>query len=365
MSSADYEDYEYDEANLTDAEYEDLVRATLWPQTVEKTFVVILLCMMVVGVIGNTLVVVVVISKRSMWSQMNIFLTNLACADLLILIFCLPPTVINDVTKTFWFSELFCKSILFFQNTSVYVSILSLMFITFERWRAITCPLKSPLQATRFIVVGTWVVAMIMSSPEPYTLHLKSAEFRRPNFSSTWGTRCIASWSSETEQQYQIVLTLCAYLSPLLFISILCLNMSRTLNKCELTIGKRQLANRKKAVRMLIAVVCVFALSYLPVHLHNIAATFDLLGRDTDINWIYVRKLLPRVFSYSSSCLNPVLYNFMCSRFRKEFARVVCCNVDAVKPGGSVISRKRTTCERLIHFSETAAVVRAPRHSIL
>uniref|UniRef100_A0A158P9Q5 G_PROTEIN_RECEP_F1_2 domain-containing protein n=1 Tax=Angiostrongylus cantonensis TaxID=6313 RepID=A0A158P9Q5_ANGCA len=246
---------------------------------------------------------------------MNIFLTNLACADLLILIFCLPPTVINDVTKTFWFSELFCKSILFFQNTSVYVSVLSLMFITFERWRAITCPLKSPLKATRYIIAGTWIAAMIMSSPEPFTLHLKRAEFRRPNFSTTWGTRCIASWSSETEQQYQIVLTLCAYLSPLLFISVLCLHMRRTLNRCELTIGKRQLANRKKAVRMLMAVVCVFALSYFPVHLHNIAATFDLLSRDSDINWIYVRKLLPRVFSYSSSCLNPLLYNFMCSKF--------------------------------------------------
>ncbi|KAK6045265.1 hypothetical protein COOONC_17230, partial [Cooperia oncophora] len=81
------------------------------------------------------------------------------------------------------------------------------MFITFERWRAITCPLKSPLQATRYIIAGTWIVAMIMSSPEPYTLQLKSAQFRRQNFSSTWGTRCIASWSSETEQQYQIVLT--------------------------------------------------------------------------------------------------------------------------------------------------------------
>ncbi|EYB87801.1 hypothetical protein Y032_0257g411 [Ancylostoma ceylanicum] len=123
MSATEYDDYDYDsEANLTDAEYEDLVRATLWPQTVEKSFVVVLMSMMVVGVIGNTLVVVVVISKRSMWSQMNIFLTNLACADLLILIFCLPPTVINDVTKTFWFSEVFCKSILFFQIKTFYYS---------------------------------------------------------------------------------------------------------------------------------------------------------------------------------------------------------------------------------------------------
>ncbi|EYB87800.1 hypothetical protein Y032_0257g411 [Ancylostoma ceylanicum] len=234
------------------------------------------------------------------------------------------------------------------------------MFITFERWRAITCLLKSPLQATRHIIVGTWVVAMIMSSPEPYTLQLKRAEFHRANFSSIWGTRCIASWSSETEQQYQIVITMCAYLSPLLFISVLCLHMSRTLNKCELTVGKRQLANRKKAVRMLIAVVCLFALSYLPVHLHNIAATFDLLNRDVDMNWIYVRKLLPRVFSYSSCCLNPILYNFMCGRFRKEFARVVCCNVGPGKGGRR--SHKLPTSERLIHFSETS---RTARNSIL
>ncbi|EPB68020.1 hypothetical protein ANCCEY_12892 [Ancylostoma ceylanicum] len=44
-------------------------------------------------------------------------------------------------------------------------------------------------------------------------------------------------------------------------------------------------------------------------------STFDLLNRDVDMNWIYVRKLLPRVFSYSSCCLNPILYNFMCGTF--------------------------------------------------
>lgn len=46
---------------------------------------------------------------------MHLFLTNLALSDLLVLIFCLPPTVFNDITKTFWFSVEFCKIVLFLQ----------------------------------------------------------------------------------------------------------------------------------------------------------------------------------------------------------------------------------------------------------
>ncbi|PAV90537.1 hypothetical protein WR25_26789 [Diploscapter pachys] len=42
-------------------------------------------------------------------------LCNLAIADVLILTFCLPLTIINDVTKTFWFSTVFCKGVLFIQ----------------------------------------------------------------------------------------------------------------------------------------------------------------------------------------------------------------------------------------------------------
>lgn len=61
---------------------------------------------------------------------MNIFLTNLALSDLLVLIFCLPPTVINDITKTFWFSATSCKAILFFQVCELY-TILTLLKIRF------------------------------------------------------------------------------------------------------------------------------------------------------------------------------------------------------------------------------------------
>lgn len=46
---------------------------------------------------------------------MNIILANLAIGDWLVLAFCLPPTIMNDVTKTFFFSTAACKTIVFMQ----------------------------------------------------------------------------------------------------------------------------------------------------------------------------------------------------------------------------------------------------------
>ncbi|UMM15006.1 hypothetical protein L5515_002603 [Caenorhabditis briggsae] len=283
--------------------------------------------MMVIGVVGNALVVVVVSTNKSMRNALNLVLMNLAIADLLILLFCLPLTVVNDVTKTFWFSAVFCKSVNFINNTSVYVSIMSLVFITCERWRAITYPLKSPFVRTRSVIAGIWLLAMFLSSPEPVTLHLAGARFVRPNFTTQWGTRCKESWSEEFQMNYQLVQTIFSFVLPLLVISVLCLHMVRTLHfsSNHLSVASRQISIRKKAVRMLCAVVMLFAISNLPVHLYNIALNYGLLSTDVTDDVIAVRKLLPRVFSYSSSCLNPILYSFLSGRFREEFGRVVCC----------------------------------------
>ncbi|CAI2294125.1 unnamed protein product [Caenorhabditis sp. 36 PRJEB53466] len=316
-SSSDFDDYDQDQIiglQLgSDAEYEDIIAQALWPNVVEQWFVIILAAMMVIGVVGNTLVVVVVATNKSMRNALNLVLMNLAIADLLILLFCLPLTVVNDVTKTFWFSAVFCKSVNFINNTSVYVSIMSLVFITCERWRAITYPLKSPFGRTRPVIGGIWLLAMLLSSPEPVTLHLAPAPFARPNFTTKWGTRCKESWSEGFQKNYQLVQTIFSYVLPLLVISVLCSHMVRTLHfsSSQLIVANRQINIRKKAVRMLCAVVFLFALSNLPVHLYNIALSYGLLSSDVDINMIAIRKLLPRVFSYSSSCLNPILYSFL------------------------------------------------------
>jgi hypothetical protein len=43
------------------------------------------------------------------------FIMNLAAADLLVLVFCLPATVIQDVTKTWFFGLILCKFINYIQ----------------------------------------------------------------------------------------------------------------------------------------------------------------------------------------------------------------------------------------------------------
>ncbi|KAH7727582.1 Protein NPR-14 [Aphelenchoides avenae] len=325
-STASSEDYDEDYLQgLSDDEYIEFVADFLKPTPIEYVFVAVFFAVMVVGVVGNCLVVYVVLRNKSMWSSMNLFLTNLAFSDLLVLVFCLPPTVINDITKTFWFSASFCKTILFVQNTSVYVSVLTLMCISVERWKAVSSPLSIPFWRTHQVIVIVWFISCTLSIPEPFTLKIYPADYARKNLSTTWGTRCKESWSEEFQQRYQLTQTVVAFALPLLIISILCIHMSLILRRKALQIGERQLRNRKRATKMLIMVVCVFAISYLPVHVHNILTSFNFeTSEEPNLYLIALRKFIPRFMSYSSSSLNPILYNFMSEKFRKEFRRVCC-----------------------------------------
>lgn len=68
-----------------------------------------------VGLVGNTLVCVSVYRNHSMRTVTNYFIVNLAIADFLVILLCLPPTVIWDVTMTWFFGVSMCKITLYLQ----------------------------------------------------------------------------------------------------------------------------------------------------------------------------------------------------------------------------------------------------------
>ncbi|CEF64848.1 G protein-coupled receptor, rhodopsin-like family and GPCR, rhodopsin-like, 7TM domain-containing protein [Strongyloides ratti] len=228
-----YDDNYQDFTNLTDDEYFEQIVKLLMPSKLEYFFGFVFILQMIIGVVGNCMVVYVVAKNKNMWTSMNLFLTNLALSDMLVLIFCLPPTVINDLTKTFWFSSTLCKTI--------------------ERWKAISSPLSLPLWKTNRVIIIIWGIAFTLSTPEPYTLRLEPFDLNRYKENFTWGTKCTESWSPEFQKIYQISQTLFCFLIPLIIISGLCIHMILILQKKSLQLGERQIASRKRATHMLIS----------------------------------------------------------------------------------------------------------------
>ncbi|CAG7835681.1 unnamed protein product [Allacma fusca] len=77
----------------------DFNEAEVYRHSVPVTIVIVCAytAILVIGVVGNSLVVVVVLRSPRMRTVTNLFILNLAVADLLVILFCLPPTLLSNI----------------------------------------------------------------------------------------------------------------------------------------------------------------------------------------------------------------------------------------------------------------------------
>ncbi|CAG7729976.1 unnamed protein product, partial [Allacma fusca] len=95
--------------------YIDMMRDHIYPTTVEWILIGAHFIAFTVGLVGNFLVCVAVYRNTSMRTVTNYFIVNLAVADFMVILFCLPPTVLWDVTETWFLGDALCKVVLYFQ----------------------------------------------------------------------------------------------------------------------------------------------------------------------------------------------------------------------------------------------------------
>lgn len=72
--------------------------------------------------VGNALVCIAVYTNYTMRTVTNLFIVNLAVADFFVILLCLPPTVVWDVTETWFMGKAMCKVVLYFQVSDGAVS---------------------------------------------------------------------------------------------------------------------------------------------------------------------------------------------------------------------------------------------------
>lgn len=112
-SCSDY----YDDVNTTYTTEDILeeIRLYIYPANWMWVLICLHFVVFVVGLVGNTLVCVAVYRNHAMRTVTNYFIVNLAVADFLVILFCLPPSVVWDVTSTWFFGIAMCKIVLYLQ----------------------------------------------------------------------------------------------------------------------------------------------------------------------------------------------------------------------------------------------------------
>uniref|UniRef100_A0A336M9M0 CSON012390 protein n=1 Tax=Culicoides sonorensis TaxID=179676 RepID=A0A336M9M0_CULSO len=330
--------------NLTRDQYLELLHEYITPTTSEWILIVSHSVVFIMGLVGNALVCIAVYTNHSMRTVTNIFIVNLAVADFFVILFCLPPTVLWDVTETWFFGEAMCKIVIYFQTVSVTVSVLTLTFISMDRWYAICFPLRykpKPERAWRTLGI-IWIIAFLSDIPE--FLVLRTKQRIKLRFGSKLFTQCAAEWKIEDERTYNIVKLVLLYVVPLIIMAIAYFQIVRVLWRSDTIPGHResrnhqscglhstgrvglnyhsnpttmgQLRARRKAAKMLVAVVLLFASCYFPVHALNVTRYATNMEQNEVIS---VLSLLSHWLCYANSACNPVIYNFMSGKYKHAF----------------------------------------------
>jgi hypothetical protein len=135
-------------------------------------FVVLYSISIIIGLIVNSIVIITVIKYRHMRTVTNAFVINLTIFDLLVILFCMPSRILNEINSQ-WFlndnNEILCKLSSFIQDSAVSGSILTLTFISCTRIYAVHYPFKVKLFLTKFklitFIILIWLVVLLFSSP--------------------------------------------------------------------------------------------------------------------------------------------------------------------------------------------------------
>ena len=116
-----------DTCNATSQTPEDYGMAVL-TKVVRIAVPVLFSIVIIVGLAGNLLVVIVVSANQQMRNTTNLLIINLAMADLLFIVLCVPFTAVDYALPMQWpFGNIWCSIVQYMLHVTAYASVYTLV----------------------------------------------------------------------------------------------------------------------------------------------------------------------------------------------------------------------------------------------
>ncbi|XP_045115546.1 growth hormone secretagogue receptor type 1-like [Portunus trituberculatus] len=303
-----------------------------FPTYMQGVYTAWCLLLLLVGLVGNVLVPVLVVRDRDLRAaSTSIFIANLVVADLLVLVVCL-PALLSELyaPPAVWvLPASMCKVVPYVEFTVAHASMLTILAISVERYRAICHPLTAAASCSRaraaLACLLVWVLATCITSPVIALTEYSYVEYIDHSLVPVCYTRVDSLWA----KVFVVTSMAALFFLPLVVLVLLYWRIARQLLLDDEQLCKDKpnphLHARKQVVVMLGTVVVVFFVCLLPHRIFSLWYIFiteeteDSISEEVYFNMLYAFRILV----YVNSAINPVLYNVTSSKFRGAFFRLL------------------------------------------
>ncbi|XP_058130512.1 RYamide receptor-like [Anopheles ziemanni] len=287
----------------------------------------------ILAVIGNSLVIWIVVTTKQMQTITNMFIANLALADVTIGVFAIPFQFQAALLQRWNLPEFMCPFCPFVQLISVNVSVFTLTAIAVDRHRAIINPLRARTSKniSKFVISAIWIMSFALAAPILFTLRVRPTYYivmsgMNETYTNVTVPFCkVVNFEMAEILLYRYVLVLVQYFIPLFVISFVYIQMalrlwgSKTPGNAQDSRDITMLKNKKKVIKMLIIVVALFGVCWFPLQLYNILhVTWSEID---DYRYINIIWFVCDWLAMSNSCYNPFIYGIYNEKFKREFRK--------------------------------------------
>ncbi|EZA57359.1 Neuromedin-B receptor [Ooceraea biroi] len=299
---------------------------------------VIFSLILVVGVMGNGILVLILLRHANMRNIPNTYVLSLALGDLLVIVTCVPFTSILYTIESWPWGLTICKLSECAKDISIGVSVFTLAALSAERYCAIVNPIRrhvAGLSAKPLTILTAsliWVLAIVLAMPDALFSYVPVITLEE-NRSILICSPFPEEFGNDYKKGMVMFKFLVYYAIPLCVIAAFYLGMARHLALSTRNMPGElpnndhridQLRTRRRVSRMVVCFIIVFVICFLPYHVFMLWFHFCSTSQEDYDDFWHAFRIIGFCLSFSNSCVNPIALYLISRTFRHRFNKYLC-----------------------------------------